>query len=84
MNTEQVLYVNFLDLVGDKTIYMLFCTVYIFIGASLAKRKWFKSGLYFRNGLHHDNYRMCEETVRGELAEDGGAKGSDPGAAQAG
>ena len=27
---------------------------------------------------------MCEETVRRELEEDGGAPGSDPGTAQAG
>ena len=38
----------------------------------------------FRNGIHHDNYRVGEETIRGELEEDGGAPCSDPGTAQAG
>ena len=38
---------------------------------------------YFRNGIHHYNYRVCEEAVRRELEEDGGAQGSDPGTAQA-
>ena len=37
-----------------------------------------------RNGLHHHHHRVCEEAVRRELEEDGGAQGADPGPAQAG